>query len=305
MKRFIKNIFLFVVLFFFIEKMAWLLLVNGVEKQFDKRLKNIITGQINKELIILGSSRGIGNIIAGKLQQETSLTTHNLSYHGSNVIFHEYILKLFLKYNKTPKVIILTIDNPSEFLEDKSITFREDMLKPFTRYNCINNTLIERGVHSSLSSLLFTARLHGSHFFTNKKEPHKNNPMDSLGTMPLLEKTSLYLFYDKQVKPYKIIEEQDAKLKAFENIQHLCKTNNIILVYAIPPSFNTFNYNFYKRFKTLVEEKHIMVYDTLKSEYKDTAYYFDESHLLKKGAEIFTTEISTFINQNTDINPQE
>ncbi len=301
MKRFIKYIIWFAVLFFCVEKIAWIGLVNGPQKQFDRRVERIVTGAMNKEIIILGSSRGIGNIIAGQLEKETQLSTYNLAYHGSNVNFHEFILKLVLKHNKSPKILVLSIDNPSQFIEDKTISFRDDMLKPFTRYNYINEKLIERGVNSMLSTVLFSARLHKPHFLLKKKAPHRNNPQDSLGTRPLLEKTSLYLFYDKNVKPYNIKKEQPQKLKAFKAIQAMCEANGIRIVYAISPSFNAFNYNFYNRFKALVDEKNIVVYDTLRPEYKNTFYYFDYSHLLKSGAMLFTSEISTFINQNIKI----
>ena len=298
MKRFITYIIQFAVLFFIIEKVTWLGVLNGPEKQFDRRIESVVKGEMHKELIILGSSRGIGNIIAGQLEAETQLSTYNLSYHGSNVNFQEFVLKTLLKYNEKPKLIVLSIDNPSQFIEDETLSFRDDMLKPFTRYNVINEALIERGVSSRLSTFLCSARLYKPHFLWRQKEPHKNNPQDSLGTRPLLEKTSLYLFYDKNVKPYDSSKELPEKVNAFKNIQALCKANGIALVYAISPSFNAFNYNFYKRFKTMVDERHIVVYDTLRPEYKNTFYYFDYSHLLKSGARLFTSEISTFINQN-------
>ena len=297
MKQFLKYIALFAFIFFVIEKLAWFVLENGPKKQVDRRIEKVVNGGMNKDLIVLGSSRGIGNIIAKQLQHETQLSCYNLSYHGSNVNFHEYILETLLKYNSKPKIVVLSIDNPSQFVEAETLSFRNDMLKPFTKYNCINKVLIEHEETSFVSNFLFSARLHKSHLLFEKKQPHKNNPVDSLGTRPLLEKTSLYLFYDKNVKPYDKSKEQPEKLKAFKNIQTLCRTNEIELVYAISPSFNAFNYNFYNRFKKMVEEKNVMVYDTLRPEYKNTFYYFDYSHLLKNGATLFTSEISDFINK--------
>ena len=297
MKRFLKYIVLFTIVFFSLEKLTWFVLENGPRKQFDKRLELLLKGKVDRELIILGSSRGIGNIIAEQLQEETGFSTYNMSYHGSNVNFHEYILKMLLKFNAKPRIVILSVDNPSQFLEDETIFFRNDKLKPFTKYNYVNETLIQQGETSWLSTVLFSARLHRPHFYLNKKTPHKNNPQDSLGTMPLLDKTNLYLFFDKTVKPYKIANEELSKLKAFKSIQLMCKINDIELIYAISPSFNSFNYNFYKRFKTLVKEKQIVLYDTLDSRYRNTDYYFDETHLLQNGAKLFTSEISDFINR--------
>lgn len=95
---------------------------------------------------------------------------------------------------------------------------------------------------------------------------------------------------------YKKNENQE-KVNAFKNIQQLCKANNIELSYIFSPSFSTFNTAFYNRFTKEVEAKNkIMVYDSLNPIYKNKEYYYDESHLLEKGAKIFTKEIIDFIN---------
>ena len=38
------------------------------------------------------------------------------------------------------------------------------------------------------------------------------------------------------------------------------------------------------------------MYDTTNEIYKNKVFYYDESHLTRRGASIFTREISTFIN---------
>ena len=39
------------------------------------------------------------------------------------------------------------------------------------------------------------------------------------------------------------------------------------------------------------------IYDTTNSVYQNKLYFYDESHLNQKGATIFTSELSTFLNQ--------
>ena len=85
------------------------------------------------------------------------------------------------------------------------------------------------------------------------------------------------------------------KLVAFKKIQHLCKKNGIELIYVFSPSFMEFDTAFYNRFLKEVDEKNVMVYDSLNPIYKNTDYFYDESHLLEKGAEVYTNEIITFI----------
>ncbi len=93
MKKFIKTILIFTLIFFIIDKAAYFILVKTSKLQSDKKLEKILEGGMDKELIVLGSSRGIGNLIGEQLENETGLTTYNLSYRGSDIIFQAYIFK--------------------------------------------------------------------------------------------------------------------------------------------------------------------------------------------------------------------
>ncbi|MGB6268586.1 MAG: hypothetical protein WBF67_06190 [Olleya sp.] len=299
MKVFLKQILIFATLFFIVEKSACLLLETAPQRQYDKRLKYLLEGEINKDLIVLGSSRGAGNVLAGQLERETGLTSYNLSYQGSNVNFHLFILETLIKYNKKPKKIVLTIDNPTQFIGDISIRYRVDVLQPLVNYNYINTTLIKEKINNPLTHLFCLSRLNKSHFrFRNKTAPTMN-PLDSSGTMPLIKKKNLDLIYKSDMPEYNKSIEESSRMEAFKSIQSICNSNEIELIYVFSPSFKSFNTNFYKRFKKLIsEEERVFVYDTLNLIYKDKDYFYDYAHLLKNGAQIFTTEISTFINQN-------
>ena len=98
MKLFLKHILVFSVIFFFAEKSIWFILNETPNKEYDKRLEKLLKGQVNKDVIVLGSSKGAGNILAGQLQSKTNFSCYNLSYQGSNVNFHYFILKTLLKY---------------------------------------------------------------------------------------------------------------------------------------------------------------------------------------------------------------
>jgi hypothetical protein len=128
MKRFLKNSILFIILFFIIEKGTYYFLYKSPEREYDKRLENVINGKVNKDLIVLGSSRGSGNIIASQIEKETGLSSFNLSYQGANIIYLEFILKTLLKFNKAPSKVLLAIDNPAEFTKVSTLNFRFDRL---------------------------------------------------------------------------------------------------------------------------------------------------------------------------------
>jgi hypothetical protein len=104
MKKFIFNFLLFIIVFFIFDKIFFIFIYFAPNNKVDKRLELVINGGINKDCIIFGSSRGARNIIAKQIEKETGLSSYNLSYPGSDIEFHEFLLRSFLKFNKNQKL---------------------------------------------------------------------------------------------------------------------------------------------------------------------------------------------------------
>lgn len=299
MKLFLKHILFFSLIFFVAEKSVWFILNETPKKEYDKRLENLLKGQINKDIIILGSSKGAGNILAGELQAKTNFSSYNLSYQGSNVNFHYFILKTLLKYNKKPKYIILNIDEESQFIKTKTLNFRDDALLPLTKYNYINEELITKKEISPLSRFLLVSRYNSYHSISRKVFRNKINPLDSFGSMGIISGKSTKDRFEVNKKVYNQALEDLELLESFKGIQELCKLNGVKLLLVFSPRLIDFNRSFYARFIKMVNrDEHVLIYDTLNTVYKKKSYYRDQSHLLKNGASIFTSEISEFINLN-------
>jgi hypothetical protein len=297
MKKFLYKGILFFLIFFLVEKSTYLIINRLPVLEYDKRLELLIKGEINKELIVLGSSRGVTNVLAHQIEDQTGLTTFNLSYMGSNILFHEFILQTLLKYNSTPEIIIFVLDNPYEFIDVKSLTFRYDRMYPLSKYNYINNELINQKERNLLSKVFGLARLTWTDFKLEKKAIPIDNPMDSTGSMPYIRKIpKINLEYNTTSIDYSSLNESTNKLEAFKDIQKICSKNNIELIFVFSPDYRKFNDSFKKRFEKLLKsENRLMVYDTLNPFYKNSEYYYDASHLLKNGATIFTSEITDFL----------
>lgn len=291
---------MFALFLFIIDKGFYYFLYEAPKLEYDTRLEKVIKGEVNKELIILGSSRGAGNIIAGQIQKETKLTSYNLSYPGSDVLFHEFLLKSLLKFNHKPKKIIFSIDNPTEFLNEKSLLFRFDRLYPLSKYNYINKELVDRKERNVLSWLFCLGRLNKNSFALQQISAPNENPILPCGSMPFIKKLpNAKLTFSNSIEKYDTKKELSEKLQAFKNIQNSCKENNIQLIFVFSPNYKTFNANFEKRFrKLMLPENKIVVYDQTNPIYKKENYYFDVSHLMKNGATIFTNEIVAFIKKN-------
>jgi hypothetical protein len=303
MKKFLRNIALFCGVFFLIDKLFYIIIYTAPNLEVDKRLELMINGKINESIIIMGSSRGADNIIASQIEKETSLSAYNISYPGSNIEFHQFLLETLLRFNKKPKIIVLAVDNPWELLPENSLKFRVDRLYPLVKYNYINQTLINQGEKTILSKFLYLGRINRGNLSMTIKKKSVENPILACGSMPFISETKIKNFeFKNDTFQYNLNNELLSKRKAFIAFKNLCKKNKIQLIFCFSPNFKSFNKSFLTRIKLLsFPENKFFVYDTTNIKYKSSNYFYDLSHLNIKGAKIFTSELSEFIVHNKQI----
>jgi len=297
MSGFLKRVFLFIIVFFIFDKLFYIFILLSPALEKDKRLERVINGELHKEIIILGSSRGARNIIAGQVEDSLRLSTYNLSYPGSDIEFLEYLLRSLIKFNTKPKIALLAIDDPEELLPSESIKFRLDRLYPLAKYTHINDELIARDEKSFLSRIFILARINKRNFDIRVKHFSALDTIINCGSMPIWSQRENFTFaYDDSIQPYPIQNELKKKLNAFLKLQELCGQNDIKLVLAFSPNYKIYNYSFEERLRKLMDKNtDIFIYDTSNPVYKDSSYFFDASHLRTSGAVIFTNEIIDFL----------
>lgn len=293
MKKFLIQILLFSFAFFVFEKVFYVFLYISPKLEKDKRLELVLSGEINKGLIVLGSSRGARNIIASQIEDSLNIPSYNLSYPGSDIEFHEFLLRSLIKYNKKPKVVLLAVDDPSELLPSESINFRLDRLYPLSKYNYINNELVKRGEKSFLSKFLVLARINKRNFDIREKSFSSLDSIMQCGSMPIsFQRENRDFIFDNNNNNYNVDAELAEKVKAFKILQDLCMNNNIQLFIIYSPNFSSHNILFEKRIKELSHPMvSSIVYDNTNPIYKNKDYFYDEGHLKINGAIIFTNEI--------------
>lgn len=305
MKKFLKSILIFGLLFFVVEKAFIFFIMVSPEKEVDKRLELLVNGKINKEIVVLGSSRGARNIIASEIEKKTGHSAYNLAYPGSDIEFHEFIARTLLKFNKPPKVILLSVDYPTAFLPDSILNFRLERLYPLVKYDYINEELVARGEKNEIMSHLFAlSRMNKSNLDVRQKHFTVLDTLFADGSMPIsFQKEGEDWTPSTTIKKYDSKKELEVKLKCFKSIIALCKEKNVQLVIVQPPLFDPIDREFTQRLKQLTHnEIPFFEYNNQNPIYKNKDYYYDRTHLNRKGAMIFTDELVHYLNTSKILN---
>jgi hypothetical protein len=304
MIKFAAKLLIFAVIFFAYDKIFLIVANRSAEAEIDKRLESLINGEINKDIIITGSSRGSRDILAMRIEDKTGLSSFNLCYPGSNVEFHEFILRTLVKFNKPPKIVLLVVDDYSEFFYEESIIFRKDRLYPLVKYSYVLQELINRGDKDQFFSEFFILnRLNKANFDLRKKS---FSPLDTIlncGSMPISWQRGGRNWHSNMIeKEYQTNNEVPEKVLAYKELVKICDSNNIRLVVVFPPNYQIHNSLFENRIRQLSGNKaSFYIYNTENPIYRNKEYFYDESHLMRNGAEVFTDEIILFLKDKNNL----
>ncbi|HNP33129.1 MAG TPA: hypothetical protein PKN96_07535 [Flavobacterium sp.] len=304
MKKFLIYLAAFSVLFLIYDRLFLFFIYASPSKESDKRLELVLNGKINKDIIVMGSSSGARDIIASQLEKETKQTVYNLSYPGSNIEFHEFLLRSLLTFNSTPKMVILTLDGPNEVLPDSMLTFRLDRLYPLIKYDYINKELIDRNEKNAILSKLFVLhKMTKANFDLRQKKFTALDTVFSDGSMPIsFQKENVNWNEKLEDTIYQLQKESKVKIKCLQKIVTVCKQHNIKLLLVFPPNFREITPMFEKRMLQIAgKNSWFYEYDASNKIYTNKDYYFDLNHLKRNGAVIFTHEIADYLSKQNSL----
>jgi hypothetical protein len=291
--------------FFFILDKAFIIVRNASpELEVDRRLESIVNGKIQADILVFGSSRGARSIIAEQITDSIGISAYNLAFPGSDITFHEYLLRLLLetKGNKKPTSIILVVDDSDELKPSKSLKFRFDRMYPLVKYKVIREEMVRRKEKKPfVNELLVLHQMNKSNFLFKQKKFTKNDSIMTCGSMPIShQKKTFDKKYGSEAYNYSRKDELIQKITAMREFIAHCKNNSIQLIIAIPPNFRKVTIGFELRMKQLLGEYgSVFVYDEEKPEYSNSDYFFDNAHLQKTGSIIYTAD---FINYYRKLN---
>lgn len=302
MKKFLTRLAMFTAFFLLFDKLFIVVRNTSPAREVDRRLERVLEGEIKADVLIFGSSRGAQCVIAQRFADSGGPTAYNLSYPGSDITFHEYVLRQTLKTkgNQKPKTVILVVDDSDELLASKTLEFRFDRLYPLVRYKDVRDEMVKRGkMKPIISEFVVLSQLNQSNFKLRKRQPSQNYTILPCGSMPIFrQKATFDRKYNSNINTYSSEGELDYKLEAFHAFKDLCRKNDIRLIIAAPPNFRKMTTGFIPRLEQLLDGYGtVYVYDENTPEYTNPDYFFDNAHLSEEGAKIYTDELVRYHNQ--------
>jgi hypothetical protein len=296
MKKLLIRLLIFALCYLVLDKAFILVRDSAPEREVDRRLEMILNGKIQSDVLIYGSSRGARSVIAKVFSDSLGIPAYNLSFPGSDITFHEFLLRTTLqtKGNKKPKSVILVVDDSDELKVSKSLKFRLDRMYPLVKYKAVRDELVKRREKKPiLNELLVLHQLNKSTFLFKQRKFTKNDSIMPCGSMPIShQKKSFDKLYKRKPYNYSREEELVQKIKAFRAFKELCKENGIQFIVAIPPNFRVVTNGFKERLLQVMDGYgEVWMYDPSNPVYNNSDYFFDNAHLQTNGSYVYTNEL--------------
>jgi len=306
MKKFIYRFIIFVLPFVLLAYPVDIFLSHNLKKTNEyageiEVWNDIYNGNINADILIYGSSRAWTHINPTIIGDSLKMSSYNLGIDGHAFELQYFRHKEYLKHNRNPKVIILSLDIFG--LDKKTELFNKNQFLPFMLWN----TDIYKYTSTFKGYNWFDYNLPLIRFLCNQKA--------TIHSLISIFKTNNKKFRTKGFKGKKQIwdgkfekaKKQLGSYKAnidkysfnlFEQFIQECKTKNIKLILVYTPEYIEGQKFIANRAEV------ISIYDSLARKYNinfidysndeictQKQNFYNATHLNYKGADIFTSKL--------------
>lgn len=277
----------------------------ALEYHFDNRIELLLENKLDRDVLVIGSSRALNGIDPETIQNNTGLSCFNLAYSGSNVQFQETILDLILAQENKPKYIIYNLDDPGTLVDYGGlVVYRKEELFPYVHYEAINKIICDR-LNKSYFATRFSKTFLQNVNFTNalkyliqgkEKPSYQINNINSNGAnlmeghQPGFEN----MVFNKEILKYSEEKEYMPYLNSFKRILKKSKQSGVELILVISPSYFSKNIGFKERIKEIAGDNFILL--DYSNEFDDSELFYNYGHLNKSGAIKFSEILSKDLN---------
>lgn len=251
------------------------------------------TYSATEDILILGSSYGVKEIVPQTVSDQTGLTCYNAAEPGNGAICAWIRYNMFIR-NHTPKIILYALTPGYDYVhigDDYN-----EYLKSFRGYYGKEPAIKEMyellGEANDSYKLRSNFAKYNSEWLTTMFYAITGKNKGLQGYMPFHAQFTPYEVADTaDVEPIKVDEK---KFRYFENLMRDATKRGIKVVCFLPPHYyNTYHAQSHERALTLCKELNIPVIDNYNDAYyKDKPELFgDKEHLNVYGAEIYTKQL--------------
>ncbi len=293
MKQFLLRLGIFCLVVVLFDQLFYLVIQDLPNSQVDKRVEGVVTGTINADVLVLGSSRAAHNVLAETLVSTTYKKAFNLGFRGSNVSFHLFLMQTYLKHNRKPKAVIYVVDVPYLF-DPEALVFRNDALLPYVKYPVFTTALVAQ---DQLSPLAYVSNFAKTNYkvLTDQPQVSIENFTTRLGSNPL--PVLPYKGVGAHFVPNKKKLVSPTLIRDFKALQRLCAQQTIPFYCVVPPNNVSLDTVFVQKLKGYLLPS--TIFYSYKGNYTtaNNINFYDISHLNQKGATLFTKELVTLLPQ--------
>lgn len=306
MKKFIKNIFIFLIIFLALAyPLQWIIDTGLKKSDYSTEYKewdDITQSRINADIIIMGSSKAWRHISPYEFEQAFKLSTYNLGMDGQCFRMEKWRFDVYNKYNKKPQYIIQIIghselDNPSA---DYNYTqflpyFKEGYIERFGDHGFLNwkDFYIPLYKYTHNTGIMKAGLANLFNRTDSRKYKYK-------GFLPLNWHWSDSTFScTKKKYPHGMkVDISPVTYADLINYIEYCKKENIKLILVDVPTYIGFqnlelNTNYVTNtYKSLAVKYGLKYLDYTKDTIcRDTAMFYNSNHLNPRGVAIFNKQL--------------
>lgn len=302
MRGFIKRLFIFCCLPLPILFALQYIINTGLQTsrhELYAEWNDIFDGKINSEILILGSSRAVNHYSSVILENKLNHSVYNIGIEGYRFPMQYERFRIYLKYNKKPKVILQNLE--SFMFERNTELFNSTQFLPY-----LDDPDIQRATRNYKGEFGLASRFPLYRYNGNWKYAAQGLlNYFGLGTNTSPKVKGYYGVegnwdgsFDKYKKQHQsgIVQPINPEVeKEFIEFLSLCQSQEIKLVLIYSPEYIemqklTLNRGeIIERFKELAVHFNAVFLDYSDSQISyDRQYFSNSQHMNKKGAELFS-----------------
>ena len=274
----------------------------------------IVDGAINADVLILGSSRAMAHYDPRIIERKTGLSTYNIGLNGSQTDMQLARLKVYLRHNKPPVVLMFNLDTFS-FQVTHGGVYDPAQYMPFLNEPDIYNALrrVDPNIWKSKTIPLYGYSVEdlrfewmlgvGRLFHWRPVEDH------FLGFKPRDAAWSEQFGQFRAAHPNGVrVEIEASGVEQMEELLTLCKDRQIRVILVYSPEYvemqklTNNRSEIFSKFEGLSRKFQVSLWDYSDSAISANRAYFQNSqHLNAQGAEKFSLDIAEQLGADPEI----